>query len=236
MRAIIVEDSRLARAELRRMLAAHNEIILCGEAANPRDALPIIKQERPDLLFLDIHMPGKTGLELLNELDYAPMVIFITAHADYALRSFEFTTIDYLLKPISEARLNTAIEKIGRLTKADDVKAEPLTLGSQLLLRNGDHCFWVCLNDIDYFESCANHTRVVWNRGQALINKSLGKIEERLPNEAFFRASRQYIVNITAINTIVPWFNGGFQLQLKSTVEIEVSRRHALRFKETFSL
>lgn len=236
MKALIVEDSRLARAELKRMLTAHSEIILCGEAANPRDALPIIKQERPNLLFLDIHMPGKTGLELLHELDYAPMVIFITAHADYALRSFEFTTIDYLLKPISEARLNAAIEKIGRLTTADEFKVDPLGLNSQLLLRDTDSCFWVGLNDIDYFESCANHTRVVWSRGQALINKSLSKIEERLPSESFFRASRQHIVNISAINTVEPWFNGGFQLRLKSATEIEVSRRHALRFKEIFSL
>ena len=112
MKAVIVEDSRLARVELKDLLQAHSNIQLCGEAANPRDALPIIIKERPELLFLDINMPGKNGFELLEELDYDPKVIFITAYADYALRSFEFSTVDYLLKPISAERLKIAIDKL----------------------------------------------------------------------------------------------------------------------------
>ncbi len=236
MKALIVEDSRLARIELNKLLRAHNSVQVCGEAANPRDALPIIVKERPELLFLDINMPGKNGFELLQELDYEPKVIFITAFADYALRSFEFATVDYLLKPITAERLKVAIDKLITLSPETTTNSGSLTLASRVLLRDGENCHWVCLQDIHYFESCGNHTHVVWNDGKALIYRVLSKIEDRLPNETFFRASRQHILNINEIKRVEPWFNGGYKLQLKSGADIEVSRRHAIRFKDVFSL
>lgn len=237
MKALIVEDSRLARNELKKLLQPYTQIEVCGEAANPRDAVPIITQEHPELLFLDINMPGKNGFELLQELDYEPKVIFITAFADYALRAFEFTTIDYVLKPINAERIKVAIDKLFALTVTDTAeKSEALTLSSRVLLRDGENCHWVCLEDIHYFESYGNHTHVIWNYGKALIYRTLSKIEERLPIENFFRASRQHILNINEIKTVEPWFNGGYKLQLKSGADIEVSRRHAMRFKDEFSL
>lgn len=236
MKALIVEDSRLARVELKKLLQIHNNIELCGEAANPRDALPIITKERPELLFLDINMPGKNGFELLQELDYEPKVIFITAFADYALRSFEFATVDYLLKPITAERLKIAIDKLITSTTAVTDNMDSLTLSSRVLLRDGENCHWVCLQDIQYFESCGNHTHVIWNEGKTLIYRSLSKIEVRLPDETFFRASRQHILNVNEIKIVEPWFNGGYKLQLQSGANIEVSRRHAMRFKDLFSL
>jgi two-component system LytT family response regulator len=237
MRAMIIEDSRLAREELKKLLQLHENITICGEAANSRDALPIITQQHPELLFLDINMPGKNGFELLQELNYEPKVIFITAFADYALRAFEFSTIDYLLKPINAERLKLAIDKlIGINTEIAFNKSSSLALSNRVLLRDGENCHWVCIQDIYYFESYGNHTHVSWCEGKALIHRALSKIEERLPEEIFFRASRQHILNINEIKKIEPWFNGGYKLQLKSGVDIEVSRRHALRFKELFSL
>ena len=237
MKALIVEDSRLARAELKKLLLPHTHIHLCGEAANPRDALPIIIKERPELLFLDINMPGKNGFELLQELDYDPKVIFITAFADHALRAFEFATVDYLLKPITAERLKVAIDKLVILNPETLTNAQDsLTLSNCVLLRDGENCYWVCLQDIHYFESYGNHTQVIWSEGKAVIYRTLTKIEERLPSENFFRANRQHVININEIKTVEPWFNGGYKLQLKSGIDIEVSRRHALRFKETFSL
>ncbi|HEY6528166.1 MAG TPA: LytTR family DNA-binding domain-containing protein [Cellvibrionaceae bacterium] len=237
MKALIVEDSRLARVELKKMLQIYNTIEVCAEAANPRDALPIIVKERPDLLFLDINMPGKNGFELLQELDYEPKVIFITAHADYALRSFEFATVDYLLKPVTAERLKTAIDKLVVLNiEAAVDKADILIATSRVLLRDGEECHWVCVQDIHYFESVGNHTQVTWKDGKALIYRALVKIEERLPSDIFFRANRQHIVNINDIKKVSPWFNGGYKLQLNSAVEIEISRRHAMRFKDIFSL
>lgn len=235
MNSFIVEDSRLARVELKELLKAHPQIRVCGDAGNPRDALPIITKERPDLLFLDINMPGSSGFELLQQLDYEPQIIFVTAYAEHALRSFEFATVDYLLKPVTAERLKAAIDKLSfhQTAKSRD---SLLTANSRVLLRNGESCHWVPLQNIHYFESATNHTHVYWGRGSTLIHRALGKIEERLPQELFFRANRQQILNVNEIADIDVWFNKGYRLQLKSGVNIEISRRHATRFKEFFSL
>lgn len=235
MRAMIIEDSRLARAELKELLQAHTNIQLCGEAEHPGEALPIILKERPELLFLDINMPGKNGFALLEELDYEPKVIFITAHADYAIRSFEFDTVDYLLKPISADRLKKALDKL----LSEQHPNEPgnkLEFHSRVLLRDGELCHWVSLQDIIYFDSYGNHTQVFWNSKKALIYRSLSKIEERIPTSHFFRVNRQQIVNINHVTSVDPWVNGGYRLALQSGGHIEVSRRHTYRFKEIFSL
>lgn len=244
MKAFIVEDSRMAREELKDLLAAHETIQLCGESGNPRDALPLIINEKPELLFLDINMPGKNGFELLEELDYEPKVIFITAYEEYALRSFEFTTVDYLLKPISALRLQTAIERLtlfSNHTEAADENSAPLEINSSVLLREGNNCHWVDLKDIFYFESYGNYTQVYWNNNKAMIYRAMSKIEKRLPEKYFFRANRQHIVNIAAIKSVESWGNGVYRLRLvaeneTSSNEIDVSRRHSVRFKELFSL
>lgn len=236
MKSFIIEDSRLARTELKKMLSLHHNIQLCGEAESPVEALPLINRERPELLFLDINMPGKTGFELLYELDYEPKIIFITAYAEHALRSFEFSTVDYLLKPVTEERLKIAIDKL--IPSGDGVENRPdsLALTSRVFLRDGEKCYWVSLQNIRYLESIGNHTKVMWNEGNAMIFRTLVKIEERLPPDVFFRANRQQIINVDGIIAIEPWFNGGYKLKLDMGAEIEVSRRHAVRFKEMFSL
>lgn len=237
MKSFIVEDSRLARLELKKMLGEHSNIQLCGEADNPLDALPMINRLRPELLFLDINMPGKNGFELLHEIEYEPRIIFITAYAEHALRSFEFSTVDYLLKPITAERLKIAIDKLAPVqVGATYSPPESLCLTSRVFLRDGELCHWVELQSICYLESIGNHTKVVWSEGAAMINRALVKIEERLPESAFFRANRQQIININEIRATEPWFNGGYQLKLSSGINVEVSRRHATRFKEKFSL
>lgn len=244
MKAFIVEDSRMAREELKDLLAAHEVIQLCGEAGNPRDALPLITAERPELLFLDINMPGKNGFELLEELDYEPKVIFITAYEQYALRSFEFTNVDYLLKPISAPRLQAAIDRLTLFSNDIETADEnfvPLEIDSSVLLREGNNCHWVCLKDICYFESYGNYTQVYWGLNKAMIYRAISKIEKRLPEKRFFRVNRQHIVNIAAIKSVESWGNSGYRLKLISgdanfVNEIDVSRRHSVRFKELFSL
>ncbi len=239
MKAFIVEDSRMAREELKDLLASHESIQLCGEAGNPRDALPLILTERPELLFLDINMPGKNGFQLLEELDYEPKVIFITAHEEYALRSFEFTTVDYLLKPISATRLQAAVDRLTLFTDGAEDTSEnlsPLDIDSNVLLREGNNCHWVYLKDICYFESYGNYTQVYWGNNKAMIYRAMSKLERRLPGKHFFRANRQHIVNIDAIKSVESWGNSGYRLQLKVGNEIDVSRRHSVRFKELFSL
>lgn len=244
MKVFIVEDSRMAREELKDLLVAHETIQLCGEAGNPRDALPLIIAEKPELLFLDINMPGMNGFELLKELDYEPKVIFITAYEEYALRSFEFTTVDYLLKPISAPRLQTAIERLTLFStdiEVEDENTTPLEINGSVLLREGNNCHWVSLKDIFYFESYGNYTQVYWGVNKAMIYRAMSKIEKRLSDKHFFRANRQHIVNIAAIKSVESWGNGNYRLKLadkdgNSAYEIDVSRRHSLRFKELFSL
>ncbi len=235
MKSFIVEDSRLARVELHELLKSHKHIQICGEASNPRDALPMLIEQRPELLFLDINMPGKNGFELLQELNYEPKVIFITAHAEYALRSFEFSTIDYLLKPITAERLKTALDKLS-IQDHNDKTQTLLSPNSRVLLRSGERCHWVCLQDIHYFESTGNQTKVYWESQDTVIPRALSSIEARLPDEMFFRANRQQILNINAIKKIDSWFNKGYTIELKSGANIEVSRRHAMRFKDLFCL
>lgn len=239
MKAFIVEDSRMAREELKELLIAHDNVQVCGEAGNPRDALPIINTERPDLLFLDINMPGKNGFQLLEELDYDPKVIFITAYEEYALRSFEFSTVDYILKPISAPRLKVAIDRLSlfsTVAEEPDENQTPLDMSSRVLLRDGNHCHWVCLQDIGYFESYGNYTQVYWGQNKALIYRAMSKVERRLPEKYFFRANRQHIVNVNNVERVNPWGNNGYRLRLTSGNEIDVSRRHSVRFKELFSL
>lgn len=238
MKAIIIEDSRLARQELAELLLAYPHIQLCGEAENPRDALVIIQRELPDLLFLDINMPGKNGFELLGALTYDPKVIFITAYADQAIHSFNFNTVDYLLKPVSAERLQKAIEKLkAEVTVLDREEAQPaFDIHNQIMLRDGDKCHWIRLLDIHYFESCGNYTQAFWANNKITLYRALGKIERRLPETHFFRVNRQQIVNVQEVINVSPWVNGGFQLTLKSDAVLEVSRRHAPRFKQLFSL
>lgn len=238
MKAMIIEDSRLARQELKELLLAHPHISLCAEAENPRDAYAIIQREHPELLFLDINMPGKNGFELLQELPYDPKVIFITAYADQAIHSFNFNTVDYLLKPVSPERLQKALDKLKAditVNETEEIQTA-LELHSQVMLRDGDKCYWVRLQDIHYFESCGNYTQVFWANEKVTLFRALGKIELRLPETHFFRANRQQIVNITEVVNVEPWVNGGYQLQLRSGMVLEISRRHAARFRELFSL
>jgi two-component system, LytTR family, response regulator len=237
MKAFVVEDSRLARVELKELLLAHHKIQLCGEAENTFSALPLIEKERPDLLFLDINLPGKNGFELLEMLSYQPKVIFITAHADYAIHAFEFDTVDYLLKPISAGRLKKAIDRLTFDSPASETEScKKIDMDSKVLLRDGEICNWVQLQDIAYFDSQGNYTAVYWGTKKALIYRSLNKIEQRVPEQFFFRCNRQQVVNINHVILVEPWVNGGYRLTLKSHIHVDVSRRHALRFKEIFCL
>lgn len=237
MRAIVVEDSRLAREGLVRMLGSFEEIDVVGQADHPSSALVLINEHRPDVLFLDIHMPGESGFDLLEKLDYMPRIVFTTAHSEYAVRSFDYRTIDYLLKPISRQRLATAI---ARLKGADEVEVDVvrpavLEISSRMFVKDGDRCHLVTLESIRYIESCKNHVRLFFDDQRAFVKKSLGNIEDRLPRKYFFRASRQYIVNLQAISSIEESIADGYTITMEDGKEIEVSRRNAAELKEMLS-
>lgn len=238
IKAVIVEDSRLARKELKELLKDFPQIELIGEAGNAEEAIEMIKQLSPDLIFLDIHLPGKSGFEILQELDRVPMVIFTTAFDQYALQAFEYNTIDYLLKPIAPERLGQAIAKVeGQLAKSNvPLKRDKLTVNDRIFLKDGPKCWFVTLNEVHFFESKGNYTQVHFENNCPLVLRSLQQVEETLDDQQFIRVNRQQIVNVRFIKDVAEWFSGGLKLTLSTGDTVEVSRRQVYRIKALFSL
>jgi two-component system LytT family response regulator len=241
IKALIIDDERLARTELKKLLADFPEIEVIAEAANANEGLEKISAFDPELVFLDIQMPGKTGFDMLAELDHAPNVIFTTAYDEYALKAFEVNALDYLLKPVEPRRLADAIQKMHLQDEKDmqgpiDVNRSVLNESDQVFVKDGERCWFVKLMDIRLFESVGNYAKVYFGPNKPLILKSLNALEERLDEKIFFRANRKHIVNLRLIEKVEPYFNGGLLLELKGGERIEVSRRQTVKFKEMMSL
>ncbi|MBK8607079.1 MAG: response regulator [Chitinophagaceae bacterium] len=243
MKAIIIDDERLARAELKKLLLEFPEVEVIDEAANAEEGIAKIESLHPDLVFLDIQMPGKTGFEMLAQLEKTPQVIFTTAYDEFALKAFEVNALDYLLKPIEPKRLTDAIQKLqsvevkeNRSETDEFINTSLLTELDQVFVKDGEKCWFVKLGDIRLFESVGNYAKVFFGTNKPLILKSLNALEERLDEKSFFRANRKHIVNLRMIDKIEPYFNGGLLLELKGGEKIEVSRRQTVKFKEMMSL
>ena len=240
IKAIIIDDERLARNELKKLLAEHPEIQIIDEASNVDEGVEKIDLSRPDLIFLDIQMPGKTGFDLLAELEKAPKVIFTTAYDEFALKAFEVNALDYLLKPIDPKRLADAIQKLQAEIQLEQASLSgnqrgPLSESDQVFVKDGEKCWFVKLQDIRLFESVGNYAKVYFATNKPLILKSLNALEDRLDDRVFFRANRKHIINLHWIEKIDPYFNGGLLVELKGGEKIEISRRQTVKFKEMMS-
>jgi two-component system, LytTR family, response regulator len=243
IKTIIIDDERLARNELKKLLMDFPEIEVIAEAANASEGIEKIDSLNPDLIFLDIQMPGKTGFDMLAELDRSPSVIFTTAYDEYALKAFEVNALDYLLKPVEPKRLADAIQKLHVEEDKEPISDGELSVNrsilnehDQVFVKDGERCWFVKLSDIRLFESVGNYAKVYFGPNKPLILKSLNALEERLDEKVFFRANRKHIVNLRLIEKIEPYFNGGLLLELKGGEKIEVSRRQTVKFKEMMSL
>lgn len=242
IKTLIIDDERLARNELRKLLSEFPDIEVIDEATNVDEGVEKIDMLSPDLIFLDIQMPGKTGFDLLQEVEKAPRVIFTTAYDEYALKAFEVNAFDYLLKPVEPKRLSDAIQKLNyeiSRERADEHGAfnrGPLTENDQVFVKDGERCWFVKLSEIRLFESVGNYAKVFFGTNKPLILKSLNALEERLDDRMFFRANRKHIINLRWIERIEPYFNGGLLVELKGGEKIEVSRRQTVKFKEMMSL
>ncbi|GAA4404968.1 LytTR family DNA-binding domain-containing protein [Nibrella viscosa] len=242
MRALLIDDERLARNELRRLLENFPKVEVIGEAANADEGVKLIEELQPDLLFLDIQMPGKNGFELLQSIDgKAPEVIFTTAYDEYALKAFEFNALDYLLKPVDLNRLTEAINRVEE--NHQPLPDTPLgennkMLGEndQVFVKDGEKCWFVKLGKVRLFESMGNYVRLYFDDQKPLVLKSLNSLEDRLDPNTFFRANRKHIINLNWIDKIEPWFSGGLLVTLQGGDKIEISRRQAIRFKDLMSL
>lgn len=243
MKAIIIDDERPARQELRTLLQEHPSIEICGEAENVTTALKLIAAEKPDLLFLDIQMPGKSGFDLLTALPPPhPHIIFTTAYDEYAVRAFEINALDYLMKPINPKRLQTALERLDEreIIPADSeessVLAGPWSEEDRVFVRERDRCWFVPIKSIRLIESEGNHSRLHFDNEKPLLHRTLGSLEEKLPAKSFLRANRAQIVNLSFVDKIEPWFSGSLKVRLRDNTEIEFSRRQAQLFRERMSL
>lgn len=242
-KTILVEDERLAREELKSLLKDYLEIDIIGEAKNGEEGIALIKEQKPDLVFLDINMPGMNGFEMLKHLEEIPRVIFVTAYDEYALKAFEVNALDYILKPVDPERLREAIQKLS--SEDDFVSAEStgiarkdrfLTVNDRVFIKDGEKCWFVELNKVRMLESDGNYVKVYFDNFRPLILRSLNSFEERLDPEHFFRANRKFIINLQWVSSIENWFNGGLQVELREGEKVEISRRQAIRFKELMSL
>jgi len=243
MNVLLVDDSRLARTELRHLLRAFPDVAVVGEARHAEEARAQLAALRPDLLLLDVQMPGQSGFELLASLDAAPHVIFTTAYEEYALQAFAVNALDYLLKPVQEARLAAALAKARARLRAsaapmpaDAPDAAPLTAQDQVFVKDGERCWFVKLADIRLFEISGSYTRIYFDGQRPLIPRTLQQLEARLDPKVFFRINRQQIINLKWIAGIEPWFSNTLRLTLRDGPEVEVSRQQSVRFRELLSL
>jgi two-component system, LytTR family, response regulator len=241
-KALIIDDERLARNELKKLLQDFPDVEVIGEASNADEGIEKIESLAPDLIFLDIQMPGKTGFDMLVELEKAPYVIFTTAYDEYALKAFEVNALDYLMKPVEPRRLADALQKLQLAEEkemANNISAfnrGMLSEHDQVFVKDGERCWFVKLSEVRLFESVGNYAKVFFANNKPLILKSLNALEERLDERVFFRANRKHIVNLRMIDKVEPYFNGGLLLDLHGGEKIEVSRRQAVKFKEMMSL
>ena len=241
MRTLIIDDERLARNELRRLLENYPSIEIIDEASNGEEAVEKINRLRPELIFMDIQMPGKSGFEVLESLEngIAPDVIFTTAYDEYALKAFEFDAIDYLLKPIDPHRLEQAIKKLEEDNHEDneaETQNRVFNEEDQVFVKDGNRYWFIKLSTVRLFESIGNYVRIYFDNNKPLILRSLNALEERLDPNVFFRANRKHIINLRMIESIEPYFSGGILVKLKGGEKVEVSRRQAVRFKDQLSL
>jgi two-component system LytT family response regulator len=239
MKIFIVEDSRLARQELRTLLAAIPDADIVGEAAELAAAREAIDRLQPELLLLDVELPGATGFDLLDQLEHVPLVVFTTAYDQHALAAFERNALDYLLKPIDADRLAAALDKAR--TRLKPALAAPVTVAvkgadDMVFLREGERCWFVRLGDVSGFESCGNYAQAWFDGQRPLINRTLTALEEKLDPQLFFRASRSHLINLRWIQSIQPWRNEGYQVTLRDGHQVEVSRRQARLLRERLEI
>jgi two-component system LytT family response regulator len=235
-KAIIIDDERLAREEVKRALSNYPEFVVLGEAANVDEAIVLIEKERPDLIFLDIHMPEKSGFDLLEELTVVPEVVFTTAYDQYAVKAFEVNAIDYLVKPLRDERFGISIEKIKTVFSKREAKRDALPMHYKIFIKDGEKCFFIPLTDIRLIQSMDNYARLYFGNEKAMIKRSLNLLAEKLDPTIFFRINRSQIINTQYIKEIHPHFNGKLQITLTSGESLEVSSRQSAKFKNWNSL
>jgi len=225
MRVILIDDERLAREELRRMLDAYPDFEIVAESANAEEAAQLIEKHQPDLILLDIQMPGKSGFDLLEMLPQVPEVIFVTAYNQYAVKAFETDALDYVVKPVRGERFSKVIEKVrNKISRTPSPQ-------QQLFVKDGNKCYFIRLDEIYLIESMENYARLYFRDITTYLKRSLNQLETELDPAVFFRINRSQIINTNFIKHIEQAENGRLGITLRDGKLLQVSERQSVKFK-----
>jgi two-component system LytT family response regulator len=235
--ALIIDDERLARKELISMLQEFDAIEISGEADSVASAIKQLNMFKPDLIFLDIQMPGKSGFDLLDEIETDAKIIFVTAYDEYAIRAFEVNAIDYLPKPVSRERLAKTIDRVIHQTPNNDINNRKLKHNDRLFVEFGTQTRFLKISEIICILAEGDYTTVFLSDGKkGLVTKAMKEWESRLPDDIFCRIHRSSIVNMEYIDKIDTYFNNSYKISLKNLKEpLIISRRYAKKIKGLFS-
>ncbi|MFL6247372.1 MAG: LytR/AlgR family response regulator transcription factor [Thermoanaerobaculia bacterium] len=249
IRTLIVDDERLARQKVRTLLAADDDIEIVGECANGAEAIAAVRKHKPDLVLLDVEMPGANGFEVLQRLrgERLPMVVFITAHDEYAVRAFEVEAVDYVMKPFDRRRFGDALRRAKRQIGEQDQDAEAriirllervikggrdLKMLDHFVVKARDRTFLVGVTDIDWIEAEGKYVRLHAAGASHLVRESIGDVEERLDARKFLRIHRATIINVKRIHEMHRGFGGGVFVVLRDGTKLTMSRRYRARIRE----
>lgn len=236
MKSLIVDDEPLARREMRRLLAEFPWVEIVGEAGDASEAAACIETLAPELIFLDIQMPGGSGFDLLARLDHVPRVIFTTAYDHHAVRAFEVNALDYLLKPIEPQRLAAALSRARSKSEDRGVDVQPSDILERLFVRDGERCWFVPLREVGMLMADGNYVRLFWGQERPLLGRPLHSLEQRLDPKRFFRANRKQIINVDFIENVELGVGGQLHVRLRGGAEVEISRRQARLFRMQMSV
>jgi len=241
IRTLIVDDESLARERIRNMLASDPQIEIISECGNGQDAIEAIQLHSPDLVFLDVEMPGIDGFSVLDALprERIPTIVFVTAYDQYAVRAFEVYALDYLLKPFDQERFDKALDRAKAqlfsqrsdelseriLSALEEIKTRPVHLERLVIKMNG-HVFFIKADEIDWLEAEGNYVRLHAGKESYLLRDTISALESQLDPKKFIRVHRSAIVNIDRITELQPWFHGEYRIILSEGVQLTLSRTY----------
>ncbi|MBN1996475.1 response regulator transcription factor [candidate division KSB1 bacterium] len=244
--ALLIEDEAPARQVIRGYLKAYPDIQIVGECDNGLDAVDMIHNLRPDIVFLDIQLPELSGIEVLDRLQFLPQIIFSTAYDEYAIRAFEINAVDYLLKPYTEQRFGLCIQRVREKISQPHIAAASLMKLMQtyqqtdyprrLLVPGRDEMVFIRVEDIDYIEAADNYISIITKRDVYLLLQRLSDLESRLDPGRFFRIHRSCIVNVEKVESIQTWKKNSVEVILYNGKKLPLSRRRVQEFKERFGI
>jgi two-component system, LytTR family, response regulator len=234
-RVYLVDDELLALEELKVLLAPFEDLEIIGASDRVDQAIQECNELKPDLIFLDINMPGKDGFGFLESLEEVKEVIFVTAYDQFAIKAFEVNALDYILKPVNPQRLAEAIQRFRAKQQTNQNSSSEdgrLSAEKKIFIKDGEKCHFVQISKIYLLESEGNYVRVHYEKHKPLLHKSLTYLEQKLPEDLFFRANRQYMFNMDFVEQIEPYFNSTLLIILKSGHKIDLSQRQSAKFRE----